>query len=599
MNRKLYGWIAAISLGLLVSGCGNNVSTVDSSGTNQLKSIAGISNVVWKYELKSPNDSVTTDKAVYVVDNNSLNAIDISSGKPLWKYETQGIPSTPSVTNDVISLQDKAGIHTLNAESGKVIWEHPHKVEASFNVRPAALTASSDQLFINEQLEDGNIALKALDAETGKEGWSYSKALLSLSTSPVIASDNVFVTSQGNLYILSVESGKELGVINNGAVISSLAAGNKLVVVSDLNGRITAYDLKSKKAKWSYTNDSFDIKNRPQAMVFANKVLLTEVKSGSVVMLDAEDGKELWNKKLGNPVFSTLYGGTITEPTIAENTVYLGVFEGQSEKLKSYPGYSSLMALNTDSGNELWRYQEKDLIFHSPTLIDNGMIVVTQNAIKAYQASENTQSASNEVKAEAASPSTPMSDALKVFEGQWSTPGSDELAISIAFTDDKSGVITYYNQGSETPIPFKFVKSSDTQLMTMLGSDEKPLILTLYDSGVLGYKTNEQRINLERNGEGQVINEGADLISGFNGKWCDSLEVLCFEIKLDGDSGGTLNYYQEREPYQESFRITYMDEYRIVIKINDSKETSLELSDDKNTLTYQSESLKDMMTRQK
>ncbi|AWP28483.1 hypothetical protein [Paenibacillus sp. Cedars] len=173
------------------------------------------------------------------------------------------------------------------------------------------------------------------------------------------------------------------------------------------------------------------------------------------------------------------------------------------------------------------------------------------------------------------------------------------MAINITFTDDKRGVITYYNQGSESPVPFKFVKSSDTQLMTMLGSEEKPLILTLYDSGVLGYKTNEQRINLERNGEGQAISEGVELISGFNGKWCDSLQVLCFEIKLDGDSGGTLNSYQEREPYQESFGITYMDEYQIVIKINDTKQAELELSDDKKKMTYATDSQTETMKRQK
>ncbi|KKO53976.1 outer membrane protein assembly factor BamB family protein [Paenibacillus sp. DMB20] len=143
----------------------------------------------------------------------------------------------------------------LNRRSGHISFQN------------AALT----QFFINEQLEDGSVALKALNTETGKERWSYSEGLLSLSTSPIVAGEKVYVTSQGNLYILSVKSGKELEVIKHEAVINSLAANNKLVVVADLGAGVTAYDLKSKKAKWSYTNDSFDIKNRPQVTLFDNK----------------------------------------------------------------------------------------------------------------------------------------------------------------------------------------------------------------------------------------------------------------------------------------------------------------------------------------
>ncbi|KKO53978.1 hypothetical protein [Paenibacillus sp. DMB20] len=129
--------------------------------------------------------------------------------------------------------------------------------------------------------------------------------------------------------------------------------------------------------------------------------------------------------------------------------------------------------------------------------------------------------------------------------------------------------------------------------MLLVGNEEKPLILTWYESGKLGYKTNEQDYTLERGGVSQPSEEASEtsLINGFKGKWCDSDQMLCFEIKLDGDSGGKLDYYQEREPFEGPFRITNMDEYSIVININDSIEASLELSDDKNTLTYVTDSI--------
>ncbi|KKO53977.1 hypothetical protein [Paenibacillus sp. DMB20] len=162
-----------------------------------------------------------------------------------------------------------------------------------------------------------------------------------------------------------------------------------------------------------------------------------------MVMLDAENGKEQWNKKFGNPVFSTVYSGTITEPT--ENTVYLAVFEGQSEKLKAKRLSRLLLPYGVKRRyrNELWRYQEEDFIFQDPNLFDNGMIVVTQNGIKAYQAGKNTQVAVQKVSD--ATDNQPSSNSntelvdLETFEGRWSTPGSDELAINISITDDKNG----------------------------------------------------------------------------------------------------------------------------------------------------------------
>lgn len=57
------------------------------------------------------------------------------------------------------------------------------------------------------------------------------------------------------------------------------------------------------------------------------------------------------------------------------------------------------------------------------------------------------------------------------------------------------------------------------------------------------------------------------LYDALNGECCDSLQALYFEIKLDGVTGSTLTYCNEREPYQEKFRITYMDEYEFLIEM--------------------------------
>lgn len=59
-----------------------------------------------------------------------------------------------------------------------------------------------------------------------------------------------------------------------------------------------------------------------------------------------------------------------------------------------------------------------------------------------------------------------------------------------------------------------------------------------------------------------------------------------------------LDYYQEWEPFKESFVITYADEYSMVVKVDDSQQAILELDVSKITLTYGSDTMNEVMRRQ-
>jgi len=80
--------------------------------------------------------------------------------------------------------------------------------------------------------------------------------------------------------------------------------------------------------------------------------------------------------------------------------------------------------------------------------------------------------------------------------------------------------------------------------------------------------------------------------------WWNYSQTLCFDLELTGDSGGMLDYYQEWEPFKESFVITYADEYSMVVKVDDSQQAILELDVSKITLTYGSDTMNEVMRRQ-
>lgn len=541
---------------------------------------------------------------MYVGDLRNIYAVDTKAGKQLWTQEVDGMISRPTASNGTVSFIDNAGLHALNADSGELLWEHLYKMEVPYEMRSGEVAASSNHVFIPEQLEDGRITLKALDIKTGKESWSYGDSV-SLKISPYVTGDKLYLPFEGGIYIINEKSGKELDNIEHGSPVSSVVVDKKLLVVSDLGGGITAYDLKSKKAKWSYENDSFEMVNRPLITLLDNKILLTEVKNGIAVMLDASNGKELWSKIVGNPYFTNVYGGAITKPSVADNHIYFAIWDDQQKN--GMAGYSTLLALDVDTGNELWRYQEEDYIEYSPSLTNTGMIVVTKDGIKAYQGGPNNQvqgqseSIVNEDATE--QPSMVLSEEVKAFEGQWSTPGSDELAFTLSFTDDSSGNITYHQEGRDFPTDFRYIyHAEDGHVALYIGSEEKLALVWLYDSGKLDYRDNQNIYLLERSGVSTSLDEAAEtnLIDAFKGKWCDTNQELCFEVVIDdSEVRGYLDYYQEEYPYQEKFKIPYMDEYEIVIEFEAaSSQVSLILSDDKQTMSYESDFNTATMTKQ-
>ncbi|WP_182914127.1 PQQ-binding-like beta-propeller repeat protein [Paenibacillus sp. 1011MAR3C5] len=499
MFRKRYGWIAAISIGLMISGCGNNASSTQSSGVYQGKAIEGIASVDWYNEEQfqtPPLEPTVTEKAMYVADLRYLYAIDTKTGNELWTHDVDGMISRPAVSSGTVSFIDNAGVHALNADSGELLWEHLYKKEVPYEARPAEAAASSNHVFIPEQLEDGRITLKALDIKTGKESWSYGDSV-SLKISPFVAGDKLYLPFEGGVHTINEKSGKELDTIEHGSPVSSVAASNKLLIVSDLGGGVTAYDLKSKQAKWSYENDGFDMMNRPLITLLDNKVLLTEVKNGIAIMLDASNGKELWSKNIGNPSFTNMYGVAVTNSSVADNQVYYAMWDDQQKN--GTARYSTLLSLDVDTGNVLWQYQESDFIEYAPILVDDGMIVVTKRGIKAYKDGPNVELYAENDKVSSAVDEIKTDNPMIAYEGTWNTPGSDELVVNLSFTDESRGIITYFVDGKEETTPFKYeLQAKLDRVLLKIGSEERTTYLVPYETGTLGFTDNQHRYVLER-----------------------------------------------------------------------------------------------------
>ncbi|BCG60190.1 hypothetical protein PUR_36150 [Paenibacillus sp. URB8-2] len=538
--------------------------------------------------------------------------MDTSTGEEKWSHSVNGQASVPAVVSDSVLYTDSSGLHAVQKGTGEEMWEYNFSSELAFPSRFPTTVASTNHVFITDLTKEGPAVLKAIDLQSGKEAWKLAGDWSS-TIAPAVIQDKLYIPAAGKMLIINEKNGKELHSFNTKGVINSYAASDQQIIAVNISGNVASYDSNTGELLWEYDNELLGLPNSPDITISKDKVLLTEKKSGSIIALDASSGNEAWNKQFGEEKNSVVMGAAITTPSVIENTLYIGIFDGQDEQFKNLPDFSNLTAINEETGEKLWHYPVDDYIMYPPAFV-NGSVIVTnmEQTVTAYQGGENAvkkeQTVDNEQEVKAAD-NTITNDGvmeknsdglydLSLYEGNWSTPGSDEMAFKLSFTDSTSGVITFYSQGGENPQPFKYVYPSGT-LMAKIGIEEKPTILILFDSGVLEYKDNEQKYFLEKtSAAAETGQEGELRVSGFEGKWCDSSQTLCFDLELIDDSGGTLEYYQEREPFKESFVITYEDEYSMVVEADGSEQVKLNLDADKNTLTYDIEFRKEKLTRQ-
>ena len=83
----------------------------------------------WSTDLGSSVEALSTNDAhvLFARTRNSLFAIDMQTGKILWKHSLtwQAIPKPPIASNGMVYLADGKTICALAQESGMTIWSQP------------------------------------------------------------------------------------------------------------------------------------------------------------------------------------------------------------------------------------------------------------------------------------------------------------------------------------------------------------------------------------------------------------------------------------------------------------------------------------------
>ncbi|HLR24189.1 MAG TPA: carboxypeptidase regulatory-like domain-containing protein [Candidatus Avipropionibacterium sp.] len=216
-----------------------------------------------------------------------------------------------------------------------------------------------------------------IDAEKLIKVWSADTPGQIVFSSPVISDGKVvFTTNNGNIIALDQNNGERLWSVRSVLTNRSTPTivNGVVYVGGGGDGQIHALDLETGNKLWSAHVDFPPIYETPvyhEGVLYVSSHMDANAK---VIALDAETGAELWRVDNGDGAF---FG-----PTLGEERLYVGSYDSKE-----------LRALSSDDGSEIWKVSIEGQGFSSSPVYNDGVIyAVTNNfdtesgTLRAYDA---------------------------------------------------------------------------------------------------------------------------------------------------------------------------------------------------------------------
>ncbi|KRG44696.1 outer membrane protein assembly factor BamB [Stenotrophomonas pictorum JCM 9942] len=244
-----------------------------------------------------------------------------------------GLRQAPVVADGrVYAAAVEGGVHALDLQSGKEIWEYvPAKEKKKPKLRLSGGPGAGEGVVVIGTL-DGKVI--ALDASTGAEKWT-AKVPGEVITAPAVAQGLVFVRSN--------------------------------------DGRTTAFDAGTGEQRWFNSQELPALTVRGNAPVVAGPgVLFIGNDDGTVAALAMQDGRPLWEQMVGAPEGRTeleRMSDVDGAPVLEGNTLYVSSFKNQT------------LAIEGPTGRPLW---SRDHGGAGGVAVSSGNVVVTDGKGVVY-----------------------------------------------------------------------------------------------------------------------------------------------------------------------------------------------------------------------
>ena len=361
------------------------------------------SKVKWKYRMGGMFGSpVIGNNVVYIAGlDSTLHAIDVQSGKTIWKFKTSGpIRSTPCLyESSVFVISEDGSLYNLNKVNGAVNWQYvtPQGTLQERKYDRADYYQSSPVVYNSNIYFGMGDFLYAIDAGTGKTSWTFRTGNL-IHTKPAIANEKVvFGSFDGYLYALHAQTGlliwkfKSVGqrYFPNGEMTGNPVIMRNTVFAGSRDYNFYAVDL---NAGFCFWNKQFPRGWALSATVVNDSILYLGTSDDYLMLaLDPRTGVEKWRAELNYNIFGGMavdgnrgYVGTLMGKLFTidlTNGNILSVFEGESYKVnkakyfdKSDQYLPQVLRIFGNFENVLTMYRELGGVFSTPALVNNRVI---------------------------------------------------------------------------------------------------------------------------------------------------------------------------------------------------------------------------------
>ncbi len=217
----------------------------------------------WSFDYLLSSPAVSDNEIYFGSGDGNLYSIDKNNGSLNWKYFTGSrVRSSPAVYKNSVLFGDVNGhFYSLNSENGSLVWEYDTKGgvtqnnmgEESFDRSAVISSPAVEDDIVCFGGRDG--FLYALNAETGRELWTFDHKVSWVISTPAILNGIVYTGSSDGHFVQAIDlyTGKEIWRYNTSSLVwgSPAISGNQLYF-GDGVGKLYQLDLKTGEENWSF-----------------------------------------------------------------------------------------------------------------------------------------------------------------------------------------------------------------------------------------------------------------------------------------------------------------------------------------------------------
>lgn len=310
--------------------------------------------LLWSYQAGDEirSSPVSCDNLIVTGAGNGFVYCLNEKGELQWKFETGNMIEAPAlILHGIVYIGNMDGaLYAIDLHTGKEVWKY--QTENQISGSPNWWT-EGDQTSILVGSYD--FYLHCVDAKTGKNRWKYESDNFINGAAACSEGRAVFGGCDGFLHIVDINKGElQEKIMVATYVAGSAALKDEFAYVGDYDGMFTCVNMAEKKIAWVWSDVNTRLPFIASPSIY-KKSVITGNRDKYVYSFDRSKGELLWKYNSGSRVDAS--------PVIAGDRVLIANMRGD------------LIILEAGNGKEIWNYELGSPITGNPALLAGKIVV--------------------------------------------------------------------------------------------------------------------------------------------------------------------------------------------------------------------------------